>query len=522
MTTVGRTNKIYQTAIPFVEMYINKHDILRSRDGKPRTLVSFTHDIYMGTGGFWTLEIFDPDYIAVEDFLVSTAVDASVIAEKIIGEPEGGTDQQQTNMSSAAFRYGYAGHSHDEVVSILDDNYYFYGSVHAYVPRYETNGTYLTIRGDSAGTRIRQIPIVYNNYTGQTILQVFESVCQQQEWKLELTGDLNSTELAKALKAEAPGKLGVTDDSAVHTELESPQQNKREGEDALSFLNRLCLYVRTVSTEFNNIYCRLEYRVTDPMGALDPQGILYLGADTPKKGPVREYTYMRDPTSDVISFQPSVQVWVAGVVGASGLTFKLDSARKGDIGVYSYDERNRQKKKLLSERGLGGSSVSYSPDAAVSVQQKGIEHTPDGTPEGVSEKNVFAGEIAPDQDKELATMTVSVNDDIKGDHQTLNYWLAMQNMVSKASLQVFGDPSEDLVPGNVVKVNVYVPTEAGGMDIYWVTNYWIIVGVNHEIRGGSIITNLELVRHGVERGGVAAGGATVDSAASKSQEVLGA
>jgi hypothetical protein len=507
MATSNRPT-MHQTYIPFVEMYINGVDILRGRDGKPRTLISFTHDIYVGTGGFWTLEVFDPDYISIEEFLVSTVTNVTDIGEKAHGEATVGKDQEFTNISAATFRYGYVGHSVEEAVLLGsgdgETGGYFFGSVHFYIPRFETNGTYLTIRGDSAGTRIRQRPIIYNNYTGMTILEIFDTVCKQQEWKLVLSGGLEFADLEKAFKKDVPGVFGTTDDSSMHTEVEPPQYSKRENEDALDFLNRLCLYARTEGTDFNNVNCRLEYRATkksdNTAGGI--QGYLHLSAETYKKDPIRSYTYMRDPTSDVISYSPNIQAFVPALIGASGMVFKMDSVRKGELGLYTLDEINREKKTFLSERAGGPALTTFSQSE--SVKPKGRDHTPGvDKPEGVGAgKNRLAGEKTPDQDEELMGMTVSISDDQKGDLQVLNFWLAAQQMVNRASLVIFGDPSEDLVPGEIVWIAVYVPTPEGEMKLHWTSNYWYIVGVNHEIRGGQMLTNLELTRQGIELGGV--------------------
>ena len=90
-TELGRNRpRMWQTYAPFVEFYVGAVDILRSASGKPRTLISFTHDMYAGTGGFWTLEVFDPAYIAMEELLVATGVKDTEVADQAYEDTEGG------------------------------------------------------------------------------------------------------------------------------------------------------------------------------------------------------------------------------------------------------------------------------------------------------------------------------------------------------------------------------------------------------------------------------------------------
>jgi hypothetical protein len=212
---------------------------------------------------------------------------------------------------------------------------------------------------------------------------------------------------------------------------------------------------------------------------------------------------MRDPTSDVISFQPNVQVWVAAMSGASGMVLTLDDIRKGKQGVFTLDEINREIHKHLPERLEGQESV-VTRKPGTGILQTGRDHTPDvDAPEGQGAgKQRHAPTKAPDQDAPQMSMTVPNYDEYEGDIEVLNYFLALQNMVTRASLQVIGDPSDDITPGAVIWVSIYVPDKKGGMLEHWTSNFWIITGVNHEIRGGQIVTNLELVRQGMNDGGV--------------------
>jgi len=486
---------MYQTSAPFVEMEINGYDILRSKSGKPRTLLSFSHDIFAGTGGFWTLEVFDPDYIGLEGLLVSTAVDVSE-SESTDTTTDDGKEQSHVNISLAKFRYGYVGHSENEVVSSLSPSFqeYFWGTVHAYVPRYETNGTYLTIRGDSAGARIAQVPMVYNSFPNMSVYQIFKFVCEQHEWDLTPIGQESLEELEAKLDA-LPRDFLVPDGGALDTEALQVQHRKRENEDALDFLNRLCGYVRTAGPDYNNFICRLECRIA---GDGTPIRRLYFGAETFAQGPVREYTYMRDPKSDVIAFAPNVQVYVATLTGAAGMTYKMDDLRKGEMEIYTLDEVNREMHKFKDMR----SRIAFTHSEFGALQRGFVDSDGDKAEGHASGSGSAANPIATRQDDQGMEMTVPITDSYKGDEQVVQYWLSMQSFINRATLEVFGDPDEAIQPGRTIVVYVYVPVSDEQMRIHWTTTLWTITGVNHEIRGGEMRTRMELTRLGWDRGGV--------------------
>ena len=63
---------MHQTLTPFVEFFINGVDILRDVEGRPRTLVSFEHYITLGSTGDWSIEVFDPSFVSIEELCFVT------------------------------------------------------------------------------------------------------------------------------------------------------------------------------------------------------------------------------------------------------------------------------------------------------------------------------------------------------------------------------------------------------------------------------------------------------------------
>lgn len=499
---------MYQTFIPFVEMYVRGSDILRSSSKKPRSLISFSHDVYAGTGGFWTLEMFDPDYIAVEELFLSTANQATEIAGQAYGGSEGGgTDEMTYPVSTVVFRYGYMGHNEKEVVVAkgIGGEEYYYGTVHAYVPTYQPNGTHLVIRGDSAGARWKRYPTEYKTYTNMSVYDIILEICQQMDWTFVVYGSLENEFMLEYDKQ--PEDFKRTDSSADSTEEEYPAYKMRDKEDFLRFINRLCLEARPKDSRFDGFVARLEYRAKDKDG--QPEGYLFFGPTsyTETTRIVREYVYMRDPRSDIISFSTDAQVWTHKIAGGASLTYNAEDARLGELVVHSLDELSRSMKYDWDARPRA-TAYTFSEFKA---QQQGKPENPKDAEENKAEGSSVGGStlgdpVKPPQDEPGAEIMVATNDRRAADRQTMNYWLTMQTWVTKASVQIFGDPSREITPGSMVNILVFVPfgpDEAQQMKIHWTSSTWSIIGVSHEIRPGEMVTNLELVRAGLRDGGIA-------------------
>jgi hypothetical protein len=500
--------EMYQTYIPFVEMYIRGIDILRSPSGKPRSLISFSHDIYAGAGGFWTLEIFDPEYVSVEELMVSTLNYAVTKPEDSgYGSDEGGgTDEEAVNVSTAHFRYGYLGHNQQERVVSTSPNgeEFFYGMVHSYIPTYETNGTRLVIRGDSSGSMWRRHPKIEGVFTGLSVYQVIEKICEERKWTLVPLGMGANPESSLPLQ-KRPEDFKKTDASYDTTEEEYPSFTIREGEDHVQFINRLCLEARPNDSKYDVFMCRLEYRTLNEKPETKPTGYLYFGpVDHVTQEPVRQYIYMRDPRSDIIQFSNNAQVWAAQSTGAAGVVCTSEDAKLGDIQMRYLDDINRYMYYDRESRPPVTFTSSMLEDVAYPEGEVGIEGADEKNEGGGSDPNRLSVKTMAKMSAPGAELPIATVDRRQADREAMQYWLTMQNWVTKGNLQIIGDPSPEIAPGNLITVLVLVPQgdpEAQKLAFHWTSSVWLIIGVNHEIRPGEMITNLELTRTGLSKGG---------------------
>lgn len=499
--------EIHQTHIPFVEMYIRGIDVLRSPSGKPRSLVSFSHDIYAGTGGFWTMEVFDPEYINFEEHLVSTLNFVSTNPDDDgygASDEGGGTDEEAINVSTVCFRYGYIGHEQNErVVSVSPKGEeFFYGMVHSYIPTYETNGTRLVIRGDSSGAQYRRNPKAEGVFTGLSIYEVIEKICEERKWELMPLG-MGADPASSLPLQKRPENFKRTDIAIDMTEEQNPSFTIREGEDHLTFINRLCLAARPNDSKYDVFMARLEYRLSGP--EQEPTGYLYFGpVDYITQEPVRQYIYMRDPKSDIISYSNNAQVWAAQRTGAAGVIYTSEDAQLGVTEIHYLDDLNRYlhyDRELRPPVTFTSSALEEIAFPRGEVEVPGADEKGEG---GGSGPNRLSNTTIAKMTAPGAELPIATNDRRQADREAMQYWLTMQNWVTKGNLQIVGDPSPEIVPGNLVTVLVLVPQgdpEAQKLAFHWTSAVWLIVGVNHEIRLGSIITNLELARTGLSKGG---------------------
>jgi len=498
---------IHQTYVPFVEMYMHGIDILRSPSGKPRTLISFSHDIYAGAGGFWTLEIFDPSYVSVEELLVSffNYGVTDVTSEAYAADGGGGAEEETINASTAHFRYGYVGKDISErVVSVgRDGSEYFYGSVHSYVPIYETNGARLIIKGDSAGAQYLRTDIHEIHFVGSSIYEVIEKICEEREWALTPIGEVSNADSALQLE-KRPEDFKRTDVSVDNTEETPPSFKMRANEDHVTFINRLCGMARPKDPKYDVFMCRLEYRSTGPTDT-KPKGILYFGpADYVVQEPVRQYIYMRDPRSDVISFSTNAQVWAAVNTGAAGTITMVQDAALGKHEIHYLDDINRYLKYDDATRPAVTFTSSQLEDAAYPKGEVENPEAADKGEGGAMDPNRLSAATIAKMSAPATVFPIATNDRRAADRESMTYWLTMQNWVSTATLQIIGDPSADIEPGSLVSVLIFVPQgdpEEQKLAFHWTSSIWMIVGVNHEIRPGQMITNLELSRTGLAKGG---------------------
>lgn len=507
---------VFQPYVPFLEMSIKGHDILRGRDGRPRTLMSFSHDIFPGhNGGMWTVQIFDPSYVGTEELLLDTAgaegndsaqVETEVGTEVTYGDGvEAGGDVQYWAVSGVVFRYGYVGDKPGQFVTSLGPKgeKYWFGSVHAYTASYQAEGTYITLRGDTlaGGIGKPKDPTYADTYEVDPY-DVIKQVCEDEGWTLNSPGSrLNAAPLKP--EEEPVGKRTV-EDGIDHTQETYPTYKRKENQDAYEFVNELCNKLRTKDPAYANYTVQWETRVESAVGNTgkvvgNPTIYCHFGPFGAKQDPVRTYVYLRDAKTDIISFNPEVDVSMLDRGGSLGVTFKDHDARTAVQGTNAIDEIQRQQKYFTADR----KTSPYIDSASAIALQKGTDvQQSDAPTEGAQTgQQTIAPPQAPDPDEPWQEKSVLKRNRSDADIQMMNHFLGMWMWANTATLEIIGDPSPELAPTKMVAVLVYVPVGTG-VRLHWVSGLWWITGVSHTIQGGSFTTSMELGRCGMEGGGV--------------------
>lgn len=510
-----------QTYAPFVEMYIKGRDILRSANGRPRSLVAFSHDILVGSyGGIWTLEIFDPDYVAVEELLLDLQnyADTPVSDEAYGGEE--GKELSNWVVSGAMFRYGYVGMNEEKIIRTgPNGEKFFFGNVHSYVPTYQAEGTYITLRGDSlrggAGnfSKERTYEASHNEPPYETI----KRVAKDEDWILIPVGNVEVTggDGEEPIPEEQqPFPLMVCHDQIDSTEEAPKTVRKRENQSSAQFIDELCQKFRPSNPEYNSLIARWESWVdatVDEEGNAkaeegDVKTYLYYGAQSVKNPIVRSFHYLRDAQTDIISFTPSVNVWLTAKSGAAGVTYKNMDVRTGELDAHVLNLLNRELAYFHSQRNRP--PLTSRTLAEFRAAQKGWEEflVREKKPEGAgADSNEIGPAEAKSPDTPPKEMSVYKKDKHEASTEMMAHWVAMPLWAKSASLTIFGDPSPELQPGNLIAVYVYVPGEGDQIRLHWLSTMWIITTVSHNIQAGSFTTNLEINRMGIGDGGIYSG-----------------
>jgi len=487
---------MYQTYAPFLEVYVRGQDLLRSSDGKPRNLISFTHTRYQMGGGLWELEIFDPDYVNAEELLLGVSAKEGTTS----GE-EGGDPESYEVTQPAMFRYGYVSQDGKVItVSPLGEEYFF-ATINQYRATYQPNGTLLSITGQTLGYVHARSIKEKRSFYAKNIYTILKEICELLEWEFVPLGETEPGELAPE---KQPTFLSVTNAAIDSTEEQEPTVTMEENETYYQFIQRICNMARSNDPKFGDYVCYLQTRTkgkTSEGGNPTPEKpvtYLYFGPYDAFKGPVRKYVYMRDPTSDVISFTPNVAITVAAIAGASsGVVIKGDDPQRGEPFVHQTDHANLDMKTHRTRRPPVGVTASF---AEMRQFQEGLPEQGEDTlkrPEGgVAGPTVLAAPKAADIDAPVVEMSTAITNPIKLDHAAMNWWLGLNRMVNSATLEIFGDPSPELDIGNNVIVVYFVPTDNKEFRVHWITKIWGIIGITHSIQGGTYITQLELGTNG--------------------------
>ena len=484
--------KIYQTYAPFVEFYVSGVDILRSSDGKPRSLISFTHNQYEMGSGIWELEVFDANHIEFEELMLGIES-----REGSSGSDDSGDPADYDLLKPVVFRYGYVSPDGKVFSTSLEGEEYFFGSIFEFRPTFQPNGTLFYIRGGTTGYLTKNSVKAKREFYAKDIYAVIKEICQLMDWILvPLPADPGVVELSPE---KMPAPITVTSSAIDSTEEQPATIKMGEGETYYKFIQRLCLMARPNDPKYNGYTCYLESRVRGKDGT--PKCYLYFGPMDVHRGPVRKYVYMRDQKSDVISFSPQIAVWVSEDSGVtSGAFVKGDDRLRGFMTAHMYSHVNLDMKTMRLRRQVGTTmTLPQMAQFQTGIAELGEESTkrPEG---GAAKGTVLTAPHQSDPDSPSVELSSFLTDAQMIDHATMCWWLGMHTYVNTATLEIFGDPSPEIAIENNVLVVYYVPVANEEFRIHWITQMWNIVGVTHSIQGGSYTTHLSLAATSHESG----------------------
>jgi len=493
---------MYQTMVPFVQLFIRNIDVINSPDGKPRTLVAFSFTEAAGSSvGKFSIELFDPEYVAIEELMLTTGVSGIDVAEGVYNATNEDSSDQNA-MIPIHLRFGYR--SENKTVAKPEGSTFFVGYVSAYTTQMVTNGVHLTIEGLSIGSapnkhlKRRVLPKTYNLSLHDTI----QKVCDLMEWDLKSINNRGS-ELPEDQK---PEDLWGCAQGFETTEEQHKSFKMGDNETALQFIERIVNDARPNDKKYGPYTFELVYTSTAKEGKV--KGTLYYGPIDFDKYPVRRYVYMRDPMSDVISFTPTIIGIPFAIAGGTGFVHKSDNLETGEVVTKVKNEPNRYLSAYPRSRRLGG--ITTLTRAEVGALPEGyIESNSPEYTENIEGTNTGANTAAPHKAYHLddeVTLEISNRETNKlaGDRQAMNYFLLTQMMANSATIEVFGDPSPDLAILNLVTVLILVPTgPSERLEPHYLSNIYLITGIHHQISGGSYTTTLTLVRNGFADAGSA-------------------
>ncbi len=489
-------NPLHQTYVPHVEFLINGENILLSSgDQKPKRLVSFSHTIAYNGNGPFRLEIFDPDFTEVERRILTIhAADyyraqLATKAEKDSGVP----DNQLQVTNPVTFRYGYTSEDGNVLSSSPSGHSMFAGTILQYTPIIQQHGVQIIIEGFSSavnGANHARKMCVDAGFYNRPPYEIIEAICEQQGWELR---DINNP-TSLGLPPEQQPRTVTDTGQAVDSTEEQPRSFKpREDATPYQAIQDLCERSRPVGQQYGVYQCRLEYAATDK----DVAGILYYGPESSALKPVREYVYLRDKDSDVISYAPTIRGWPNFVTGAAGMVHNSMDVRSGELNTHQLSELD----KFLKEQNQDRVPVGQAGPNTGQVQQG----TPENPEDSEKIEDTVQGKVIAPKHKippDFLTLEMSVSDEHKVyvDDAMMDYWLRAARMATMATLEIFGDPDPLLTPGQLIDVFVLVPTAGDKFAVHYTSNRWRIMGVVHQISGGSFTTTMELGILGFEFG----------------------
>jgi hypothetical protein len=431
------------------------------------------------------MDVFDDDHTSIEELVVA-------LRDKTLPELEGISN-------AAVFRYGYISKDGKVLSSATAGDEYFVGSVDTVRPSYQTNGAMVTLSGMSLAPSAPPYPVDKKNFYGLDTYHIIRMVCDHMGWQFVSLLDPSKYELGPG---EIPAPLLDTQQGIDSTEEQPRNFVMGQDETPFGFVQRMCEGVRGVDPKYPKFGCRLEYRsavVDSDVGgksATKPQGYLYFGPIDVLKKPIRKYVYMRDPTSDVISFDPAVLMSVALTSGAAGSVTVGQDAQRGEMAVHEYTEVDRMMKYFGNRRPRFGRIIP--PETGTEQEGPPEEETTEPRYEGGT---TGPCQLAPptkrDPDAPDVEQNIPLNNRFFADQRYMDYWLTTQMYSQTANLEIVGDPTL-YVTANVA-VFLLAPQEGHSFKLHWVSGVWVITALSHNISGGSYTTTVSLNRNGTSR-----------------------
>ena len=478
---------MYQTMTPFVEMFINGVDILRSSDGRPKRLVSFQHTDVMNGNGSWQIEVFDPEYTGVEELLLALVAKKDP-ASKVEGE-------ENAIASPVLFRYGYVSQDGKVISAPQSGEEFFVGQIIEFTPSYQPHGTFYTLRGATTWSGNWDWAVEKKVFYEASIYDIIKRVCDIQGWVFKPLGEPEEAE--DLPEGKRPAVLLEPQQGIDDTEERPKSFRIRDKENPYAFVQRLCQEARTHDPKYQGFQCKLRYRAdgsrTDTgVSPTKVTGYLYFGPRDVLSAPSRKYVYMRDPKSDIISFSPSITVAVAAQMGAAGSYVKTDDPLRGETSFHAYTELDRHMKYFTNRRLKSGMTL-----AELGNIQEGEpeEELPEPKYEGgATGPTQLVPQRKPEPDSPSVEISSPVTNRFLTDHQYMNTWLFGQSFVNGATLEIFGDP--DIEAQSLIAIYMFTPVEDNQFRVHWVSSIWRVEGVSHNISSGTYTTFLELVRNG--------------------------
>ena len=466
---------LYQPMTPFVECWIGDADITRSRDGKPKTVISFSYSQYKNGAGQFQLDLYDPEWTAIEGQILSRSLreDGDVL-------------------TPIYFRFGYLGA--DGIVMAAPRNIEgaaFMGLITQYTTQFSNWGMNLSITGNFMGHDAgKTLSAKSRKVWTSTIPEIVNVIAARNNWVWEGFAD-----------GKEPLETPVTGQHEDTTEAHPQRFVQKEGESDFDFLNRIIRAdgVRPADARYNNYDMLLIPIAIPPAGSTsieeppeEPLVYLFIEPQDMQKEPTRTYIVNRDPDSDVIRWSPSLDGIPHITRGGAGIVIRLTDSRlrqgehlmySEETGYFKYLKRN------TPPTSPGGDDIE------LGTEQNNSTRTPPNTGdvyEGTrAGKEQLRTKTTMDIDSPYKVLPSMFNDRTLADRQGVTHWLDLFAKYSiGGDLEIIGDPHVQIE--DLVDVYVIVNDVDGSPALHYSTNRYLILGITHSIQGGSYTTVLTL------------------------------